>query len=231
MSPLDRLRGQLVVSCQADAGSPLRDPATIARLARAAQAGGAAGLRVQGFEDVAAVRAASALPLIGLTKTVRPDTDVYITPTAAEALRLAELGAEIVALDATLRPRPEPLSAMFAAIHGAGALVMADISTLDEARNALDVGADVVSTTLSGYTPHSPQQSGPDWALMAALRDAGLPYAAEGRLNTPQDAARTLDLGAMFVVVGSAITRPDVITRWFVEALAEGVERSNGLKV
>lgn len=222
MSPLERLRGQLVVSCQADAGSPLRDPQTIARLARAAELGGAAGLRVQGFEDVAAVRAVSALPIIGLTKTDRPDTPVYITPTAAEGLRLAELGAEVVALDATLRPRPEPLTEMFAAIHNAGALVMADISTFEEANRALEVGADIVSTTLSGYTPQSPKQSGPDWALMQDLKDAGLPYAAEGRLNTPQDAARALGLGAQFVVVGSAITRPDAITRWFVEAMARG---------
>lgn len=216
---LGRLRGRLVVSCQANPDSPLRDPYIISRLALAAELGGAAGLRIQGFGDVEAVRAVTRLPLIGLTKTDRQDTEVYITPTAAEAVRLAELGAEIVALDATLRPRPEPLAEMFSAVHGAGALVMADISTLEEARAALEAGADLVGTTMSGYTPSSRQLQGPDWTLLDELREAGLPFVAEGRLNTPQDAARALESGAMFVVVGSAITRPDVITRQFVQAL------------
>lgn len=217
---LDQLRGGLVVSCQANPDSPLRDPYIISRLALAAAKGGAVGLRVQGFGDVAAVRAATPLPVIGLTKTDRDDTDVYITPTAAEGVRLAELGAQIVALDATARPRPEPLAGMFAAVHAAGALVMGDVSTLDEARVAYEHGADLVSTTLSGYTPHSRQLAGPDWDLMRELHAAGLPFVAEGRLNTPADAAQALRLGAAFVVVGSAITRPDVITGWFAQALA-----------
>ncbi|GGL98982.1 putative N-acetylmannosamine-6-phosphate 2-epimerase [Deinococcus aerophilus] len=218
-SVLDRLAGQLVVSCQADPGSPLRDSQTIARMALAAQRGGAAGLRIQGFEDVGAVRAACALPIIGLTKTDRADTDVYITPTAEEAARLGELGCALVALDATGRPRPQPLAELFAAVHAAGALVMADISTLDEAHTAMTLGADVVGTTLAGYTPHSRQLSTPDWLLMDELRAAGVPFVAEGRIHTPHDAARALDHGAAFVVVGSAITRPDVITSWFAGAL------------
>lgn len=216
---LELLRGGLVVSCQADAGSPLRDPFIISRMALAAQLGGAAGLRVQGLDDVRAVRAVTALPLIGLTKTLREDTEVYITPTAAEAVELATLGADIVAMDATRRPRPEPLAQMVKAVHDAGALVMADISTPDEAMSALHLGADIVSTTLSGYTPYSPASSAPDWALMQALWAAGLPFVAEGRLNTPADAAQALRYGAAFVVVGSAITRPDVVTRWFAGAL------------
>jgi len=216
---LDQLSGRLVVSCQANPGSPLRDPQTIARLALAAVQGGAAGLRIQGFEDVQAVRAVSDLPIIGLTKTDRDDTDVYITPTVEEAVRLAELGADIVALDATLRPRPCPVNEMVAAIHGAGTLVMADISTLREAVAAMVAGADIVSTTLSGYTPDSPQHPGPDWALMDALKAAGVPYAAEGRIQRPEEAVQALSRGAAFVVVGSAITRPDVITGWFAEAL------------
>lgn len=216
---LSALRGQLIVSCQANPDSPLRDPYIISRLSLAAVKGGAAGLRIQGFDDVQAVRAVTDLPIIGLTKTDRADTDVYITPTAAEAVRLAELGAKIVALDATLRPRPEPLAEMFAAIHGAGALVMADISTLDEAQNAYALGADIVGTTLAGYTPQSRSLTTPDWALMDELRAAGLPFIAEGRLNSPQDAAEAMRRGAFAVVVGSAITRPDVVTSWFSEAL------------
>lgn len=216
---LERLRGTLVVSCQANPDSPLRDSYIISRLALAAEKGGAAGVRIQGFGDVEAVRAVTRLPIIGLTKTDRTDTEVYITPTAAEGVRLAELGAEIVACDATLRPRPEPLGALFAAVHAAGALVMADISTLEEARAALDQGADIVSTTMSGYTPYSRQLSGPDWALLDELREAGLPFVAEGRLNTPRDVSQALSAGASFVVVGSAITRPDVITSWFEQAV------------
>ncbi len=216
---LDDLAGGLIVSCQANPDSPLRDPYIISRLALAAEQGGAVGLRIQGFEDVAAVRAVTTLPIIGLTKTDRADTEVYITPTAAEGLRLAELGAQIVALDATSRPRPEALADMFAAIHAAGALVMGDISTLDEARAAYDSGADIVSTTLSGYTPYSRQVAGADWELMRELREAGLAFGAEGRLNSPAEAARAMQLGARFVVVGSAITRPEVITGWFSQAL------------
>jgi len=218
-SLLEQLRGTLIVSCQANPGSPLREPYIISRLALAAEQGGATGLRIQGFEDVAAVRAVSKLPIIGLTKTDRAGTEVYITPTAAEAVRLAELGCEIVALDATSRPRPETLTEMFAAVHAAGALVMGDISTLDEAQAAYEAGADIVSTTLSGYTAHSRAGSGADWALMDELREAKLVFIAEGRLNSPADAAQAIRRGALAVVVGSAITRPDIITSWFRDAI------------
>lgn len=216
---LTQLQGCLVVSCQANPDSPLRDSYVISRLALAAERGGAAGLRLQGFEDLQAVRAVTHLPIIGLTKTDRTDTDVYITPTAAEAVRLAKLGADIVALDATLRPRPEPLLDMIAAVHAAGALAMADISTLEEARAASAAGADIVGTTLSGYTPYSRQLHTPAWELLDELRAAGLPFVAEGRLNTPAQAAEAMRRGASFVVVGSAITRPDVVTAWFAEAV------------
>ncbi|WP_425145014.1 N-acetylmannosamine-6-phosphate 2-epimerase [Deinococcus sp.] len=216
---LESLQGRLVVSCQADPGSPLRRPEFMAALAQAAERGGAAGIRLQGFDDAAAIRAVTRLPLIGLTKTDRPDTEVYITPTSAQARRLAELGCEIVAIDATLRPRPEPFAQIARAVQQAGALVMADISTLEEGQRAMDDGADLVSTTLAGYTPSSRQLAGPDWELMCELAEGGVPFAAEGRIGTPPDAALALTLGAAFVVVGSAITRPEVLTRAFASAL------------
>lgn len=219
---LAALRGRLVVSCQAAPGSPLRRPDIMAAMALAAEQGGAAAIRLQGFADARAIRAVTALPLIGLTKTDRPDTDVYITPTAAEALRLVELGCEVVAVDATLRPRPEAFAGIARQVQAVGGLVMADVSTLEEARRALLDGADIVSTTLSGYTPYSPQDPGPDWPLMAALSAEGLPYMAEGRIGTPAQARRALDLGALAVVVGSAITRPETITRGYAEALSAG---------
>lgn len=219
---LERLRGRLVVSCQADAGSPMRQPAIIAAMGLAAELGGAGAIRVQGYVDVAAVRAVTTLPLIGLTKTDRADTDVYITPTAQEAVRLAELGCEIVAVDATLRPRPEPFEQIARQVQAAGGLVMADVSTLEEGRQAMRGGADILSTTLSGYTPYSPQLAEPDWPLMQALAAERLPFMAEGRISTPAQARRALDLGALAVVVGSAITRPDVITRAFVAGMNDG---------
>lgn len=220
MNPvLEAFRGKLIVSCQANPDSPLRDSYIISRMSLAAVKGGAAALRIQGFEDVQAVRAVTDLPIIGLTKTDRDDTDVYITPTSAEAVKLAALGCQVVALDATLRPRPEPLPEMFRTIHAAGALVMADINTLAEAQNAYALGADIVGTTLAGYTPQSRPLDTPDWALMDELREAGLPFIAEGRLNSPAEAAQALKHGAFAVVVGSAITRPDVVTGWFADAL------------
>ncbi len=216
---LEGLRGQLIVSCQANAGSPMRQPNIIAALALAAELGGAGAIRVQGYGDVAAVRAVTGVPLIGLTKTDRTDTEIYITPTAAEALRLAKLGCEIVAVDATLRPRPEPFAQIARQVQAAGGLVMADVSTLEEGRRAMQDGADILSTTLSGYTGYSPQLSKPDWPLMQALAAEGLPFMAEGRISTPAQARRALDLGALAVVVGSAITRPDVITRTFIAGM------------
>lgn len=220
-SVLDRLHSQLIVSVQADDGSPLRDSRIIAALACAAELGGAAGLRVRSAEDIRAVQSVSALPLIGLTKTWRDDTDVYITPTPAEAEELAGLGCAMVAFDATRRPRPHSVPELIGAIQAAGALALADVATLAEAAAALHAGADLVSTALSGYTPDSPQQEAPDFELMQGLHAAGIPFLAEGRLKTPADAVRALELGAHAVVVGSAITRPDDVTRWFTAALRD----------
>jgi N-acylglucosamine-6-phosphate 2-epimerase len=218
---LSRLTGRLVVSVQADPGSPLRAVSHIVALSRCAIEGGAGGLRLEGLENLAAMGAVSALPLIGLVKQPQPGSAVFITPTAAQARALAEAGAEIVAIDATLRARPEPFAAIARAAHAAGAEVLADISTLDEARAAMADGADAVATTLSGYVEGAGSAEGPDLALMAALAAAGIPFAAEGHVRSPAAARTCMEAGARFVVVGSAITRPDVIARWFATALAE----------
>ncbi len=218
-SLFDALHGQLVVSVQADPTSPLRDTQVITAMSRAALVGGAGGLRLRGGPDIAAVRPLTQRPIIGLTKNDHPGTEVYITATPAEVAEVALAGADLVAFDATQRPRPHSARELIEAVHAHGKLAMADVSTLQEAEAALADGADLVSTTMSGYTAHSPQSDEPDWALMAALTAAGLPFAAEGRLRTPEHARRALDLGAHCVVVGSAITRPDDVTRWFVQAL------------
>ncbi|MEV5012042.1 N-acetylmannosamine-6-phosphate 2-epimerase [Streptomyces sp. NPDC055692] len=219
-SPVAAVAGRLIVSCQAPEGDPMRDTATLVRLARSAEAGGAAAVRVNGPEVVAAVAAAVTLPVIGLWKD--GDTGVYITPTVRHALAVAETGAHVVAADATARPRPDggSFADLVTAVHSAGALVMADVATLEEGMLAARQGADFVSTTLSGYAPGSPRQSGPDLELVAALaRATGTPVVAEGRIGTPEEAAEALARGAHSVVVGTAITAPTALTHRFATHL------------
>jgi putative N-acetylmannosamine-6-phosphate epimerase len=218
---LERLRGGLVVSCQAPPGDPLHGPAFMAAMARAAVLGGAAGIRANGLADVAAVRRAVDVPVIGLWKD--GSEGVYITPTLRHALAVARAGADVVAVDATGRPRPDgsTVAEVVAALgRAAGCLVMADVATLDEGVAAASAGADLVATTLSGYTPDSPSRTGPDLELVAALAArVDVPVVAEGRVGTPEQARAALDAGAFAVVVGSAITRPAHVTARFAAAL------------
>ncbi|MGO8673460.1 MAG: N-acetylmannosamine-6-phosphate 2-epimerase [Capsulimonadaceae bacterium] len=220
---IESLRGGLIVSCQALPDEPLHGSDIMARMAIAAEAGGAAGIRANSPADVAAIRAATRLPIIGLDKVDVSGYDVYITPRVALAQALAAAGADIIAVDATARPRPEGDSAgdfIRRVKSSTGRPVMADISTLEEAVAAAEAGADIVSTTMSGYTPTSPPLPGPDFDLVrgavAALR---IPVFAEGRIGTPAEAAAALEAGAYAVVVGGAITRPQQITARFVRAL------------
>jgi len=226
LSPLlAQLRGGLVVSCQALPDEPLFGAEIMARLARAAQGGGAVGIRANTPVDIAAIRAAvPALPLVGLWKVVVAGfEEVYITPRVEDAVAVAEAGADIIALDATLRPHPEGDAATLiqAVKRTTGKLVMADIDNEAAAIAAVEAGADVVSTTLSGYTPDSPHLPGPDLDLvrrLAALR-LPVPVVAEGRIATPDEARAALDAGAFAVVVGGAITRPLQIAQRFAKAL------------
>lgn len=221
---LGGLKGGLIVSCQALEDEPLHGAQIMAAMARAAVQGGAVGIRANSPADIAAIRAAVDLPIIGLFKETIPGYPVYITPTVQHAQAVASAGADIVALDATLRSRPGSLSA--AAIiqevkKATGRLVLADVAGYDEGLAAWKAGADAVSTTLSGYTDNSPHQPGPDFELLERLAASlSIPVIAEGRISTPQQAARALNLGAFAVVVGGAITRPQWITRQFVSAIA-----------
>ncbi len=222
MEIADRLRGGLVVSCQALPHEALFGADIMARLAVAAQAGGAVGIRANSPADIAAIRAVTDLPLIGLSKVDVPSFDVYITPTLADALAVSQAGADIIALDATARPHPEGLTADFLrrVREETGKPVLADISTEDEALDAQEAGADFISTTLSGYTPYSPQSAEPDLDLVRRLAAVlTIPLIAEGRIATPEQARATLDAGAWAVVVGGAITRPQQITERFVRAV------------
>ena len=218
------LRRGLIVSCQARPGWPLRDSAIMAAMARAAEVGGACAIRADAPQDIAAIRAAVDLPIIGLWKQDVPGYEIYITPTLSAAMGVHAAGAAIVALDATLRPHPEgrSMANLIAAVKAeSGALVMADISTLEEGIAAAEAGADLISTTLSGYTPYSPHLDGPDLELVRGLSQAiSAPVVAEGRIRTPDEARAALDAGAYAVVVGTAITRPEAITERFARALA-----------
>lgn len=216
------LHGGLIVSCQALPHEALFGPEIMARMAVAAEGGGAVGIRANSPADIAAIRAITALPLIGLSKVEVAGYEVYITPTLSEALAVSEAGADIVALDATDRMHPEGTTADF--LHrvreATGKPVLADISTFDEALTAQDAGADFISTTMSGYTPYSPQGEGPDIDLVRRLASAlTVPLIAEGRIATPEQARAALDAGAWAVVVGGAITRPQQITARFARAL------------
>lgn len=220
---LPTVKGRLIVSCQALADEPLHSPHIMARMALAAQQGGAVAIRANSPPDIRAIIEAVPLPVIGLYKD--GDSGVYITPTFDHARQIAEAGAAVIALDATGRDRPngEHLDDIIRRIHEQLDLpVLADVSTLAEAVQAADLGADMVSSTLSGYTPYSPQQPGPDFDLVQAMvARLDVPVVAEGRIRTPDEARRMLDLGAFTVIVGSAITRPQIVTRWFVDALSE----------
>lgn len=220
---LQRLSGGLVVSCQAREGNPLHGPQFMAAMAAAAVAGGAAGIRADGAADIAAIREAigPGIPIMGISKSRMPDGSLFITPSAKSTEAVMAAGAQLVALDGTPRPRPggDSLADVVAAIHAAGGLAMADIDTLEHARYAVECGVDAVGTTLSGYLG-GPKLEGPDFALIQQLvAESPVPVFAEGRIRTGEDARRAIDLGAMFVVVGTAITNPRAITNRFVTGL------------
>ncbi len=223
-SIFSQMQGGLIVSCQALPDEPLYGSQMMAAMARAAVLGGAVGIRANTPEDVSAIRAVVSVPLIGLYKHVLPGYEqVYITPTVHHAIRVAQAGADLIAVDATLRPHPEGLDLphfIFAVRQTTGLPLLADISTFEEGVAAVQAGADAVSTTLSGYTPYSRQDEGPDLELVARLAaELTVPVIAEGRIITPEQARAALDAGAYAVVVGGAITRPQLITRRFSAAL------------
>lgn len=222
MTPLDRIKGGLVVSAQAYPDEPMRDPDTMRRVAQACALGGAAGIRAQGIADLQAMRPVIDLPIVGLWKDGH--VGVFITPTVAHALAVAATAVDIVAIDGTLRPRPDgsTLADSVTAVHELGALVMADCSTLADGLAAAAAGADVIGTTLAGYTEDTLKTDGPDLQLLAALvRELDVPVVCEGRVHTVDQARAAMDAGAHAVVVGTAITHPTTITSWFAAAVHE----------
>jgi N-acylglucosamine-6-phosphate 2-epimerase len=224
LAELDRLRGGLVVSCQAREGTPLHGPHIMAAMANAAIAGGAVGIRADGVADVTAIRneIGPDVPIMGIFKVKQPDGSLFITPSAEAARAVLAAGARLVALDGTTRPRPggEHLADVVAAIHAAGGAALADVGTVADAHFAVSCGVDAVGTTLSGYTPDSPKHEAPDFLLLERLaRECSVPVFAEGRIWTREEARQAIELGAAFVVVGTAITNPTAVTARFVAAL------------
>ena len=220
--PAFLLRRGLVVSCQARADNPLHGAVFMGAMARAAQAGGAIAIRANGVADIAAIRAATGLPVIGIAKRSSAGFDVEITPSMADARSIATAGAAMIAVDATGRARDgETLADLVGGITQELALpVMADVATLPQGEAAAALGCAVVATTLSGYTADSPRLPGPDFELLAQLvARLKVPVIAEGRFTTALEIAHAFALGAHAVVVGTAITNPREITRRFVAAV------------
>lgn len=215
---IEAIKGGLVVSCQAYPGEPLRHPETMAQMAMAAVEGGAVGIRCQGLSDIAAIKGQVEVPVIGIWKDGREG--VYITPTLRYARCCASAGADIVAIDATGRPRPDgrTYADTVRALHDEGIVVMADCGSFADAERAVEAGSDIISTTLSGYTGERKKTDGPDFDLLgrmvAAFGDA-TPVLCEGRIHTPDQLTQVMAMGAWAAVVGTAITHPTSITRWF----------------
>ena len=226
--PLEAIRGGLVVSCQAPPGSPLALTEHMVALARAAAEGGAAGIRAEGADDIEAIKDAIGLPLIGLRKRRVAGSEVYITPELEDARIVAGAGADIVAVDATLRARPgglETASFLGELVAELAQPVLADIDCLAAAVAARNAGAAAVATTLSGYTGDDETPQTPDLELVGRLAaELDCPVVAEGRYATPEAVRNAVDAGAWAVVVGTAITDPVALTRSFAAAFERSLD-------
>ena len=221
--PLEALHTKLIISVQASPGEPLYETPTLCRIAQSVLSGGAAGLRAEGPEHTAAFRALTGVPIIAMVKTYDAQGDVYITATFAAAASVANAGADIIALDCTHRRliEREPWPHLIQRIHTELTRpVCADIATLGDALAAQAAGADAIATTLFGYTADTAGHRAISWPLLESLvANLTVPVILEGHVTHPDDVRRALDLGVHAVVVGSAITRPQLITARFAEAL------------
>ncbi len=217
---LKKIKQGLIVSCQALEDEPLHSSYIMAKMALAAQIGGAVGIRANSVADIKAIKAEVDLPTIGIIKRDYSDSEVYITPTKQEVFELLTTDVEIIATDATKRNRPhnEQLPEILAAIHEGNRAAMADISTEEEAIAAAEMGFDLVSTTMAGYTSYSNSIDEPDFELIRRLQSQlRIPVIMEGHTSRPEQVREGLNAGAFAVVVGSIITRPQLITKLYVK--------------
>nr|WP_318686311.1 N-acetylmannosamine-6-phosphate 2-epimerase [uncultured Acetatifactor sp.] len=223
---VESLKGRLIVSCQALPEEPLHSSYIMGRMAVAAKMGGAAGIRANTMEDIRQIQEETNLPIIGIVKRDYENSQVYITPTMKEIRELMEVRPEIIAMDATgaLRPQGRSLEDFFSEVKEQypDQLFMADCSTIEEAIRADVLGFDFIGTTMVGYTPQSTglKIENNDFEIIREiLADVKHPVIAEGNINTPEKARRVIELGCYSVVVGSIITRPQLITKSFADAL------------
>lgn len=219
---LEKWRGGLIVSCQAPADSPLAKPEIIAAFAETAQQNGAVGVRIDAPENISAVKAQIKIPVLGIYKKIYDRSEVYITPTFDAAREIADAGADVIALDATFRPRPndEKIENILSRIKSElNKFIAADIAEFDEGLNAEEIGFNAVITTLSGYTKNTKQIVEPDFNLVENLaKRLSIPVICEGRLSSAEDVRRAFDCGAFAVVVGNAITGIDRLVQKFAAA-------------
>ncbi|MCI5872627.1 MAG: N-acetylmannosamine-6-phosphate 2-epimerase [Clostridiales bacterium] len=223
---VEQLKGKLIVSCQALPHEPLHSSFIMGRMALAAKEGGAYGIRANTKEDIQEIKSKVDLPIIGIVKRDYEGSKVYITPTMREIEELMEVKPEIIAVDATIATRPGGLTVddFFYQIKEKypNQLLMADCSTVEEALHADELGFDFIGTTMVGYTEQSKNDKieANDFEILRKIvANAKHRVIAEGNINTPEKARRVIDLGAFSVVVGSIITRPQLITKAFAEAL------------
>lgn len=226
MKKMEQVKGKLIVSCQALPEEPLHSSFIMGRMAIAAKQGGAQGIRANSVSDIAEIQKQVDLPVIGIIKKQYGDNQVYITPTMAEIDALMEVSPEVIAVDATCRVRPDgnTLDEFYAQIRAKypDQLLMADCATIDEMLHADELGFDFIGTTLVGYTEQSKGDriENNDFEIIRTLiSKAKHPVIAEGNIDTPEKVRRVLELGSYSVVVGSIITRPQVITKRFVDAI------------
>lgn len=225
---LERIKGQLIVSCQALPSEPLyvEEKSIMYLMARAAKQAGSPCIRTSSIRDVTAIKEETGLPVIGIIKIVYDGYDSYITPTMKEVDQLYAADADIIALDCTMRKRGDgtSINEFIAQIKEKypDAILMADISTYEEGINAWKCGVDFVGTTLSGYTDYSPKVDGPDVELVKRLsQNIDIPVIAEGKVHYPDQAVEMLEAGAYAVVIGGAITRPLEIATRFINRVKE----------
>jgi N-acylglucosamine-6-phosphate 2-epimerase len=222
---IEQLKNGVIVLCHAEGDEPFNFPNYIAAFAKAAEMGGAVGIRVQGTDNIKSVRSTVKLPIIGISRGSYADGWALITPDVSDVESLISAGADIVALDVTQRVRPNGMDGFeFLELLRKRFRIplIADVSTYIEGVRATELGADMIATTLSGYTQYTEDRADdfPDFNLIERLTaEIHIPVIAEGRIWTPSEAAHALKCGAYAVVVGSAITRPRVITQRFVEVL------------
>lgn len=224
-----KLKHGLIVSCQAEEDDPFNQPEMMAKFAKAAQMGGAVGIRTQGIDNIKAIRKAIDLPLIGIIDGEYENGWICVTPGHKDIEQIINAGADIVALDVTPRKRPNGLDGIefFDEVRDRYDVpLIADIATFEEGVRAAEMGADGVATTLAGYTEYTTKYTpdAPDFQLVEQLaRGIKTPVFAEGRIWTPEQSKESLMCGAYAVVVGTAITRPRVMTKKFVDVMSSKI--------